>query len=227
VALHLAASRAGCSTVTRVQRFITSFMLVSCLLAPRAHAAEGGAVEDPPPPPAREFFVGGGVTSMSTPPAGKVNYGPGINVVLYYGGRHFAGVAQFLVGGTYTDELNVVYGGYSAGARYRLFDAAVTPFAGAGLTAASAGFSSRGVDTGSNLGLAPYAELGAEFFRLSTIRGMLAVRVDQPLFDTVREENSRYDRAGQRIHDTVVTPFVPISVNLSVGWGFAERAAAR
>ena len=198
-------------------------MLVSSLFAANALAAEDGEAVSAAPPPAREFFLGGGLTSMSTPPAGKADYGPGINVVLYYGGRHFAGVAQFLVGGTFTDELNVVYGGYSAGARYRLFDAAVTPFAGAGLTLASTGFHSRGVDTGNDLGLSPYAELGAEFFRLSTIRGMLALRVDRPLFDPLRQENPRYDRAGRRVYDTVVTPFVPISVNLSVGWGFAER----
>jgi hypothetical protein len=201
-------------------------MLVSSLFATSALAAEDSEADVAAPPrPAREFFLGGGFTSMSTPPAGKADYGPGINAVLYYGGRHFAGVAQFIVGGTFTDELNVVYGGYSAGARYRLLDAAVTPFAGAGLTLASTGFHSRGVDTGDNLGLAPYAELGGEFFRLSTIRGMLALRVDQPLFDSMRRVNPRYDRTGQRVYDTVVTPFVPVSVNLSVGWGFAERSS--
>jgi hypothetical protein len=198
--------------------------LSASLLALSAHATEEGQGEaNVTVPTPREFFIGGGPTSMTTPPAGGMDHLSGINLVVYYGSRHLAGVFQFIDGAGDGDDYRVSYGGYSLGARYRLFYAAVTPFVGAGLAAASTGFYSRGHDSDGGLGLAPYAELGAEVFRLSAIRGTLSVRVDQPLFDSWRDTNRRSDSAGRPVYDTVVTDFTPISLNLSIGWGFAER----
>jgi hypothetical protein len=208
-----------------VPRFVVIPIVLAsgCLFAVSAVAAEETKPKASVAPPLREYFIGGGLTSMTTPPAGSIDHASGLNFVLYYGGRHLAGVFQFMAGAGEWDEYRVRYGGYSLGARYRLFDAAITPFAGAGLTAASSGFNAYGHDSDGGLGLAPYAELGAEVFRLSTIRGMVSVRVDQPLFDSLRDTNRRSDAEGRPVYDTVVTNFVPISFHLSVGWGFGEQ----
>lgn len=199
-------------------------LALALLFAASAHAEdEEGADASAAEPPQREYFIGAGLTSMTTPPAGSIDHASGINLVIYYGGRRLAGVFQFMFGAGEGEDYRVTYGGYSLGARYRVFDAAVTPFVGAGLAAASSGFYSQGHDSDGGLGLAPYAELGAELFRLSAIRGTLSVRVDQPLFDSLRDTNRRSDSAGRPVYDTVVTDFVPISFHVSVGWGFAEQ----
>jgi hypothetical protein len=186
-----------------------------------ARAAEGVTVPSAEGRPPREYFIGGGLTTMATPPLGGMNVVSGINVVLYYGGRHLAAVAQLIVGGNFDHELNPSYGAYSIGARHRWFDSFATPFVGVGVAASSTGFFSAGRDGEGGLGLAPYAEVGGELFRHSTIRGMLALRVDRPLYESRRYTNRRTDAAGEIVWDSEVTRFAPLSLNLSIGWGFA------
>lgn len=228
----IAERRAACSTHRVEPLRIIGLVLALTFGVTEARAARGGA-EAPVAEgdaarsvegrPAREYFIGGGLTSMATPPLAGMDFAVGINVVLYYGGRHLAAVAQLVEGGTFEHELRPSYGGYSIGGRHRWFDSAVTPFVGAGVAASSTGFFSAGRDGKGGLGLAPYAEVGAEVFRHSTLRGMLALRVDRPLYESSRYTNRRRDAAGQTVWDSEVTRFIPISLNVSIGWGFAGR----
>jgi hypothetical protein len=116
-------------------------------VASSARAKEVSSSEDGERRPAREYFIGGGLTGMAAPSVADFETVSGVNVVLYYGGRHFAGVAQFIVGRAPADEYDVIYGGYGFGARYRLLDVAVTPFVGLGLNAASSAFYADGHDS--------------------------------------------------------------------------------
>jgi hypothetical protein len=168
--------------------------------------------------PSREVLVGAGISSMAAPRDSALELGPGLNALFYYGGRHFAGVAQVLLGRSEADAHAVTYGAYAAGYRHRFLDWHHTPFLGTGLAASSVGFSDAGHDSDGNLGFAVYGEIGAEFFRLDEIRVLLTLRVDHLLFDPLRDTNRRSAPDGSPVYDSVVTNVTPISLNLSIGW---------
>jgi hypothetical protein len=163
-------------------------------------------------------LVGAGISSMGALLDSALELGPGLNVLFYYGGRHFAGVAQALLGRSEADAYAVTYGAYAAGYRHRFLDWHHTPFLGTGLAASSLGFSDASHDSKANLGLAVYGEIGAEFFRLDDVRVLLTLRVDHLLFDTFRDTNRRSARDGSPVYDSVETNVTPITLNLSIGW---------
>lgn len=189
-------------------------------LASGAKAAEASAPSESPlvERSPREVLVGGGISSMAAPRDSALEIGPSLNVLFYYGRRHFAGVAQVLLGRSEADAYAVTYGAYAAGYRHRFLDWHHTPFLGAGLAASSVGFSHAGHDSDGNLGFAAYGEIGAEFFRLDEVRLFLTLRVDHLLFDPLRDTNRRTARDGSPVYDSVVTNVTPISLNLSIGW---------
>jgi hypothetical protein len=168
--------------------------------------------------PQREVLVGGGISSMAAPRDSGLELGPGLNVLFYYGGRHFAAVAQALLGRSAAPAYDVTYSAFSAGWRHRFFDWDHTPFFGVGLAASSVGFYHAGHDSDGNLGLAAYGEIGAEFFRLDRVRGFLSLRIDHPLFDSFRDTNRRSAPDGSPIYDSIATAVTPITLNLSIGW---------
>jgi hypothetical protein len=189
-------------------------------LASGAKDAEAAAPSESPrvERSSREVVVGGGISSMAAPRDSALEIGPGLNVLFYYGGRHFAGVAQVLLGRSEGDAYAVTYGAYAAGYRHRFLDWHHTPFLGAGLAASSVGFNHAGHDSDGNLGFALYGEIGAEFFRLDEVRMFLTLRVDHLLFDPLRDTNRRTAPDGSPVYDSVVTNVTPISLNLSIGW---------
>jgi hypothetical protein len=200
------------------RRFILAILIASLASEARqARANEAGAAAQAERPQ-REVLVGGGISSMAAPRDSALELGPGLNVLFYYGGRHFAAVAQALLGRSAAAAYAVSYSAYSAGYRHRFFDWDHTPFVGVGLAATSVGFSQAYHDTDGNLGLAAYGEIGAEFFRLDRLRGFLTLRIDHLLFDALRDTHRRTAPDGSPVYDAVATTVVPITLNLSIGW---------
>jgi hypothetical protein len=200
------------------RRFVLASLLASLTTEARQARASEAAEAAQTDRPQREVLIGGGISSMAAPRDSALELGPGLNVLFYYGGRHFAAVAQVLLGRSAADAYAVTYGAYSAGYRHRFFDGDHTPFLGVGLAASSVGFNHAGHDSDGNLGLAAYGEIGAELLRLDRVRGFLTLRVDHLLFDAFRDTNRRSTPDGSPVYDSVATAVTPITLNLSIGW---------
>jgi hypothetical protein len=91
------------------RRFVLAILLaVFTSHARQASSREAGEAA-PAERPQREVLIGGGVSSMAAPRDSALELGPGLNVLFYYGGRHFAAVAQVLLGRSAAAAYAVTY----------------------------------------------------------------------------------------------------------------------
>src|SRR5881394_482977 len=101
------------------RRFVLAILLA--MLTSHARQARGREAAQAERPQ-REVLIGGGVSSMAAPRDSALELGPGLNVLFYYGGRHFAAVAQVLLGRSAAAAYAVTYSAYGAGYRHRFLD---------------------------------------------------------------------------------------------------------